>query len=191
MQSVEGGYGATVGETGPEEPDELIMLPGARICRVGSGPRTPIRARSSIAASEAGTDGSIRLRADLLQKPLALGGASTDELIVPGARIYEWVPVRRPPIQAPQLHRCIRSRTDGNIRLRADLLQKPLALGGASTDELIVPGARIYDLVFRSRTPIRARSSIAASEAGQMAAYPTTCHRSSSKTACTGWGVHR
>src|ERR1700745_351311 len=35
----------------------------------------------------------------------------------------------------PQLHRCIRGRTDGSIRLRATLLQKPLALGGASTDE--------------------------------------------------------
>ena len=29
----------------------------------------------------------------------------------------------------PQLHRCIRGRTDGSIRLRANLLQKPLALG--------------------------------------------------------------
>ena len=35
----------------------------------------------------------------------------------------------------PQLHRCIRGRTDGSIRLRANLRQKPLALGGASTDE--------------------------------------------------------
>jgi hypothetical protein len=35
----------------------------------------------------------------------------------------------------PQLHRCTRGRTDGSIRLRANLLQKPLALGGASTDE--------------------------------------------------------
>jgi hypothetical protein len=36
----------------------------------------------------------------------------------------------------PQLHRCtIRGRTDGSIRLRADLLQKPLASSGASTDE--------------------------------------------------------
>src|SRR5262247_1370521 len=35
----------------------------------------------------------------------------------------------------PQLHRCIRGRTDGSIRLCANLLQKPLALGGASTDE--------------------------------------------------------
>ena len=35
----------------------------------------------------------------------------------------------------PQLHRCIRGRTDGSIRLRADLLQKPLASRGASTDE--------------------------------------------------------
>jgi hypothetical protein len=35
----------------------------------------------------------------------------------------------------PQLYRCIRGRTDGSIRLRADLLQKPLASPGASTDE--------------------------------------------------------
>jgi len=34
----------------------------------------------------------------------------------------------------PQLYRCIRGRTDGSIRLRADL-QKPLASRGASTDE--------------------------------------------------------
>jgi len=34
----------------------------------------------------------------------------------------------------PQLHRCIRGRTDGSIRLRADILQKPLASRGASTD---------------------------------------------------------
>src|SRR5262249_43957355 len=37
--------------------------------------------------------------------------------------------------RGPQLHRCIRGRTDGSIRLCANLLQKPLALGGASTDE--------------------------------------------------------
>ena len=44
----------------------------------------------------------------------------------------------------PQLHRCIRGRTDGSIRLRANLLQKPLALGGASTDEYapqLIPAA--------------------------------------------------
>src|SRR6476661_8900243 len=35
----------------------------------------------------------------------------------------------------PQLHRCIRGRTDGSIRLRANALQKPLASRGASTDE--------------------------------------------------------
>ncbi|MGY4346766.1 hypothetical protein ACVWXM_003233 [Bradyrhizobium sp. GM7.3] len=36
----------------------------------------------------------------------------------------------------PQLHRCtIRGRTDGSIRLCADLLQKSLASRGASTDE--------------------------------------------------------
>src|SRR6266481_3666459 len=34
----------------------------------------------------------------------------------------------------PQLQRCIRGRTDGSIRLRADILQKPLASRGASTD---------------------------------------------------------
>src|SRR6516164_6355085 len=43
--------------------------------------------------------------------------------------------------RGPQLHRCIRGRTDGSIRLRANLLQKPLALGGASTDEY-TPRAR-------------------------------------------------
>src|SRR5580704_17228960 len=42
----------------------------------------------------------------------------------------------------PQLHRCIRGRTDGSIRLRANLLQKPPALGGASTDEF-TPGSRL------------------------------------------------
>src|SRR6266850_1080617 len=36
----------------------------------------------------------------------------------------------------PQLDRCIRGRTDGSIRLRADILQKPLASRGASTDGL-------------------------------------------------------
>src|ERR1700747_563274 len=36
----------------------------------------------------------------------------------------------------PQLHRCtIRGRTDGSIRLRANLLQKSLASRGASTEE--------------------------------------------------------
>jgi hypothetical protein len=35
----------------------------------------------------------------------------------------------------PQLHRCIRGRTDGSIRLRANALQKLLASRGASTDE--------------------------------------------------------
>jgi hypothetical protein len=42
----------------------------------------------------------------------------------------------------PQLHRCIRGRTDGSIRLRANLLQKPLALGGASTDEYTASSVR-------------------------------------------------
>src|SRR3954447_26615185 len=35
----------------------------------------------------------------------------------------------------PQLQRCIRGRTDGSIRQRANPPKKPLALGGASTDE--------------------------------------------------------
>jgi hypothetical protein len=34
----------------------------------------------------------------------------------------------------PQLHRCIRGRTDGSIRLRTNALQKSLASRGASTD---------------------------------------------------------
>ena len=53
MWSVEGGYGATVGETRPEEPGVLIVL-RARIYDLVFGLRTPIRARSFIAASEAG-----------------------------------------------------------------------------------------------------------------------------------------
>jgi FtsP/CotA-like multicopper oxidase with cupredoxin domain len=44
----------------------------------------------------------------------------------------------------PQLHRCIRGRTDGSIRLRANLLQKPLASGGASTDEYTVGQSGTY-----------------------------------------------
>jgi hypothetical protein len=54
MWSVEGGYGTTVGETRPEEPGVLIV-PRARIYDLVPGLRTPIRARSFIAApSEAG-----------------------------------------------------------------------------------------------------------------------------------------
>jgi len=34
----------------------------------------------------------------------------------------------------PQLHRCIRGRTDGSIRLHASYLQLPLAPSGVSTD---------------------------------------------------------
>ena len=55
---------------------------------------------------------------------------------MPRARIYDLVSGLRTPIRAPQLHRCIiRGRTDGSIRLRAELPQKPLASRGASTDE--------------------------------------------------------
>ena len=61
-------------------------------------------------------------------------GGKPDVLIVPAARIYDLVPVRELPY-GPQLRRCIKGRTDGSIRLRANLLQKPVALGGASTDE--------------------------------------------------------
>jgi len=35
----------------------------------------------------------------------------------------------------PQLHRCIRGRTDGSIRLRANLLQKPLGLPQSLVDD--------------------------------------------------------
>ena len=74
---VEGGYGATVGETGPENQMYSSCLQHAfmiwfRSANSHTGPQLHrcIRGR---------TDGSIRLRANLLQKPLALGGASTDE----------------------------------------------------------------------------------------------------------------
>src|SRR6185436_8970691 len=43
----------------------------------------------------------------------------------------------------PQLHRCIRGRTDGSNRLRAVLLQKSLASRGASTDEY-APFCNVY-----------------------------------------------
>ena len=46
----------------------------------------------------------------------------------------------------PQLHRCIRGRTDGSIRLRANLLQKPLASGGASTDEYTLKCSQLFEL---------------------------------------------
>ena len=62
-----------------------------------------------------------------------MGPEEADVLIVLGARIYDLVSVREVP-SGPQLHRCIRGRTDGSIRLCANLLQKPLALGRASTD---------------------------------------------------------
>jgi hypothetical protein len=48
----------------------------------------------------------------------------------------------------PQLHRCIRGRTDGSIRLRANLLQKPLESGGAFTDEYTRDGASNHDSAF-------------------------------------------
>ena len=46
----------------------------------------------------------------------------------------QMVPVRELPYRpaAPSLHQ---SRTDGSIRQRANPPKKPLALGGASTDE--------------------------------------------------------
>src|SRR5215471_17865158 len=45
----------------------------------------------------------------------------------------------------PQLYRCtIRGRTDGSIRLRADLLQKSLASHGASTDEYPPPASGLW-----------------------------------------------
>src|SRR6516164_2647685 len=73
MWSVEGGYGATVGETRPEEPGVLIVptehafMIWFRSANSHTGPQLYrcIRGR---------TDGSIRLSANLLQKPLALGG---------------------------------------------------------------------------------------------------------------------
>src|SRR4029077_8242063 len=54
---------------------------------------------------------------------------------MPRARVMIWFRSANSHT-GPQLHRCIiRGRTDGSIRLRANLLQKPLASGGASTDD--------------------------------------------------------
>src|SRR5437868_11698995 len=64
----------------------------------------------------------------------------------------------------PQLHRCIRGRTDGSIRLRANPLQKPLALGGASTDEYR-PNQFIQDAYSRSDAQ-RINCSLPADKAG-------------------------
>ena len=56
---------------------------------------------------------------------------------------------------------------------------------------LIVPGARIYDLVSGLRTPIRApRAASLHRRRPDRWQHPTTC-RSSSKTACISRGVHR
>jgi hypothetical protein len=54
----------------------------------------------------------------------------------------------------PQLHRGIRGRTDGSLRLRANLLKKPLALGGAFTGEYTPKRYQIVELAlqcFRAR----------------------------------------
>ena len=58
----------------------------------------------------------------------------------------------------PQHHRCIRGRTDGSIRLRANLLQKPLALGGASTDEYTLQVRRLSAVRAPLPTPTRSHA---------------------------------
>jgi hypothetical protein len=87
---VEGRYGATVGETGPEEPDVLIV-PAARIYDL-----VPVRELPYGPAAP-----SLHQRPDGWQhpttcqpssKPLALGGASTDEF-APGSRLPPENPV--------------------------------------------------------------------------------------------------
>src|SRR6516164_11366693 len=86
MWSVEGGYGATVGETRPEEPGVLIVptehafMIWFRSANCHTDPQLYrcIRGR---------TDGSIRLSASALQKRLASRGASTDEYTRDGASI--------------------------------------------------------------------------------------------------------
>ncbi|MDP9415006.1 MAG: hypothetical protein M3Q08_13185, partial [Pseudomonadota bacterium] len=70
----------TVGETGLDEP---VLIPRAVQARSGDlDPvrELPYRLAAHIAAPRSRTDGSIRLRADTRQKPLALTGASTDEI---------------------------------------------------------------------------------------------------------------
>jgi hypothetical protein len=73
--TVEGGAWRNKARRGPEEPDVLIV-PGARIYDLVTGPRTSIRARSSIAASEAGQMAASDYVPTFFKKPLAaLGGA--------------------------------------------------------------------------------------------------------------------
>ncbi len=72
----------------------------------------------------------------------------------------------------PQLHRCtIRGRTDGSIRLRADLLQKSLASRGASTDEYtpqsasFLPANNLH-LICLERTMLKLKSLLLGSMFG-------------------------
>ncbi len=67
-------YGTTLSETGLEEPRNGRARSSEKSC-FGSSLRTPIRARSLMAASGGPTDGSIRHRATR-QKPLASRGHS-------------------------------------------------------------------------------------------------------------------
>lgn len=63
----------------------------------------------------------------------------------------------------PQLHRCIRGRTDGSIRLRANLLQKPLAFEGASTDEY-TPTNRVLNRISTHSDRLLLRLSLVAAK---------------------------
>ena len=61
--------------------------------------------------------------------------------------------------------------------------------GPEETDEPIVPGARFYDLVPVRELPY-GPAAPSLHQRPDRWQHPTTC-RSSSKTVCTWWGVHR
>jgi hypothetical protein len=78
VQSVEGGYGATVGETGPEEPDEPIV-PGARFYDL-----VPVRELPYGPAAP-----SLHQRPDRWQHPTTCRSSSNTACIWRG--VHRWV----------------------------------------------------------------------------------------------------
>jgi hypothetical protein len=74
---IEGEYGTTVGETGPEEPGFSKVL-AARLGDLDPVRELPYRLAALIAASEAGQMAASDDRVRPVQKSLASKGASTD-----------------------------------------------------------------------------------------------------------------
>jgi len=94
---VEGGYGATVGETGPEEPGLSTVLIKHAKGDLDPVRELPYRLAAIIAASRSRTDGSIRLRVDYPPKTACVEGgvhrwkADAGSYVVSGNRIdFRW-----------------------------------------------------------------------------------------------------